>query len=213
MLLERERERLAATGRRLAEAGLVLGGAGNLSVRAGDQLAISAAGASLATLEPEQTLVVDMAGKLVDGGLPPSSELQLHLGVYRRFAAGAIAHTHPPSATAISCVLDELPVVHYQMLLLGGAIRVAPYATFGSSSLAEATVEALEGRTAALMANHGAIVHGGDLDVAFERARLLEWLSGLYLSASTVGAPRVLTEAQQRDVVSAGSHRGYGATR
>ena len=101
MLLEREREQLAATGRRLAEQGLVFGAAGNVSVRAGDRVAISAARAALATLEPAQTVVVDMDGELVDGELPPSSELHLHLGVYRRFGAGAIAHTHSLSATAL----------------------------------------------------------------------------------------------------------------
>ena len=62
----------------------------------------------------------------------PTSELELHLGVYRRYGAGAVVHTHATMATALSCVLDELPVVHYQMLLLGGPVRVAPYATFGS---------------------------------------------------------------------------------
>jgi L-fuculose-phosphate aldolase len=212
-MLEREREQLAAVGRRLGEERLVLGGAGNVSVRAGAQVAISAAQASLAALDPTEVVVVDLAGELLEGGRPASSELKLHLDVYRRFGAGAVVHTHSPSATALSCVLVEVPVVHYQMLLLGGPVRVAPYATFGSSELAEMTVEALEGRTAALMANHGAIVHGPDLEAAFERACLLEWLCELYLRASAVGTPRVLTEEQQLAVVSAGSHRGYGATR
>ena len=212
-MLEREREQLAAIGRRLAKEKLVHGGAGNVSVRTGEHVGISAAGATLATLDPSQVVVVDLEGELVEGELPPSSELQLHLGVYRRFGAGAIAHTHSPAATALSCVLPEVPVIHYEMLLLGGAIRVARYATFGSPELAQAAMEALEGRTAALMANHGAIAHGGDAEVAFERARLLEWLCTLYLRAASVGTPRVLTDEEQLAVVSAGSHRGYGATR
>ncbi len=212
-MLERERERVAATARRLAAEGLVRGGSGNVSVRAGEHVAISAAGALLGRLAPEQVVVVDLGGEQIDGDLPPSSELRLHLGVYRRFGAAAVAHTHSQAATALSCALSEVPVVHYQMLLLGGAIRVAPYATFGSPALAEATLAALEGRTAALMANHGAIVHGADLEVVLERALLLEWLCTLYLRAASVGSPRVLTEEEQLAVVSAGSHRGYGATR
>ncbi|HEY6398924.1 MAG TPA: class II aldolase/adducin family protein, partial [Solirubrobacteraceae bacterium] len=196
-MLEREREQLAAAGRRLATEGLVRGGSGNVSVRAGERVAISAAGAQLAGLTPGQIVVVDLAGQQIHGELSPSSEVGLHLGVYRRFGAGAVAHTHSLSATALSCVLTELPVIHYQMLLLGGAIRVAPYATFGTAALAEATISALEGRTAALMANHGAIVHGPDLDVALERALLLEWLCTLYLRAASVGSPRVLTEEEQ----------------
>jgi L-fuculose-phosphate aldolase len=211
-MLEREREQVAAVGRRLGEERLVLAGAGNVSVRAGEQIAISAAKASLASLEPAEVVVVGLDGELLEGGRPASSELGLHLGVYRRFGAGGVVHNHSPAATALSCVLDEIPMVHYQMLLLGGPVRVAPYATFGSSKLAEVTVEALEGRTAALMANHGAIVHGSDLEVAFERARLLEWLCELYLRAREAGTPRVLSEEQQLAVVSAGAHRGYGAT-
>jgi L-fuculose-phosphate aldolase len=212
-MLEREREHLAATARRLAAEGLVRGGSGNVSTRAGERIAISAAGAPLGSLALEQVVVVDLDGERLDGDLRPSSELRLHLGVYRRFAAGAVAHTHSESATALSCVLPEIPVIHYQMLLLGGAIRVAPYATFGSPALAQATLSALEGRTAALMANHGAIVHGADLEVVVERALLLEWLCALYLRAASAGSPRVLTEEEQLAVVSAGSHRGYGATR
>jgi L-fuculose-phosphate aldolase len=212
-MLEREREQLAATGRRLAAEGLVRGGSGNVSLRAAGRVAISAAGARLDSLAPEQVVVVGLDGEQVDGDLAPSSELRLHLGVYRRFGAGAVAHTHSRSAAALSCVLSEVPVIHYQMLLLGGAIRVAPYATFGSPELAQATLSALEGRTAALMANHGAIVHGADLDVAVERALLVEWLCTLYVSAASVGTPRALTEEEQVALVSAGSHRGYGATR
>ncbi len=212
-MLEREREHVAASARRLAAEGLVRGGSGNVSLRAGEHIAISAAGAPLGSLAPEQVVIVDLDGERIDGDQPPSSEVLLHLGVYRRLGAGAVAHTHSPSATALSCVLSELPVIHYQMLLFGGAIRVAPYATFGSQELAEATLSALEGRSGALMANHGAIVHGDDLEVAVERALLLEWLSTLYLRAAAVGIPRVLTEEEQLAVISAGSHRGYGATR
>ena len=72
-----------------------------------------------------------------------------------------MVHTHAPMATALSCVLEgELPCVHYQMLLLGGSVPVAPYATFGTPELAAAVLDALEGQTAALMANHGAITYG-----------------------------------------------------
>ena len=115
----------------------MLGTAGNVSARAGDHVAITPTGAVLAELEPAQVSIVDLEGVLVDGDLAPTSELALHLGVYERYGAGAVVHTHSPMATALSCVLDEVPCVHYQMLLLGGAVRVAPYATFGTPELAE----------------------------------------------------------------------------
>src|SRR5438270_806158 len=160
-MLGSEREEVAAACRRLAAEGLVLGTAGNVSARAGSHVAISATGAVLADATPDQVTVVDLEGQVVDGQLAPTSELDLHLGVYHRYDAGAVVHTHAPTATALSCVLDdELPCVHYSMLLLGGAVKVAPYATFGTPELAESVLDALEGRAAALMANHGANVRG-----------------------------------------------------
>jgi L-fuculose-phosphate aldolase len=212
-LLEPQRERIAAASRRLADQGLVVGTAGNLSERAGHLVAITATGATLAELTADQIAVVDLDGEHVQGELAASSELDLHLGVYHRYDAGAVVHTHSPMATSLSCVLDELPVVHYQMLLLGGAIRVAPYATFGSSELAELSVDALEGRAAALMANHGAIAHGPSLDLAVEQSLLLEWACTIYWHAAAIGTPRVLDTDQRQAVLSAALARGYGTTR
>jgi len=123
-------------------------------------------------------------------------------------------HTHAPMAAALSCVLDdELPCVHYQMLLLGGPVRVARYATFGTPELAENVLEALDGRTGALMANHGAITHARDLDQAVELALLLEWACGVYWHAAAVGSPRTLDEDQRQAVVTAAVERRYGTTR
>src|SRR3954451_20943820 len=132
MSLEAESEQVADASRRLAAEGLVLGTAGNVSVRGdGDLVAISPTGAQLADLGAAQVSVVDMDGNLVDGELEPTSELGLHLGVYERYGAGAVVHTHAPRSTTVACAVDELPCAHYQMLLLGGTVRVAPYRTFG----------------------------------------------------------------------------------
>jgi L-fuculose-phosphate aldolase len=210
-LLDGLREEVAATSRRLAAAGLVHGTAGNVSARAGEQVAITPTGAVLAELGGEQVAVVDTKGALAEGPLMPTSELDLHLGVYRRYDAGAVVHTHAPMATALSCVVDELPCVHYEMLLLGGTVRVAPYRTFGTRELADAVLEALEGRTAALMANHGALVHGPDLATAARLTELLEWACTLYWRASLIGEPTVLDEADRKAVVDAVVERGYGA--
>ena len=209
-MLEAEREGVARAARSLAEAGLVLGTAGNVSARAGDRVAITPTGARLAELEPEQVSVVDLDGRLLDGELEPTSEVGLHLGVYGRYEAGAVVHTHAPMATALSCVLDELPCVHYQMLLLGGSVRVAPYATFGTPELAAATLDALEGRTAALMANHGALVYAADVPAAVDGSLLLEWACELYWRAAALGTPRVLDDDARAAVVEAALERGYG---
>jgi L-fuculose-phosphate aldolase len=210
-VLEAEREAVAAAGRRLAGEGLVLGTAGNVSARQGDRVAISPTGAVLAEVEPDDVAVVDLDGNHLEGRLEATSELDLHLGVHRRHQPGAIVHTHQPVATALSCVVDEVPCVHYQMLLLGGTIRVAPYATFGTAELAESVVQALEGRAAALMSNHGAVVTAADPASAVESALLLEWACGLYWRAAAIGTPRVLGEDDRAAVVEAAVARGYGA--
>ena len=212
-MLEPVRERVAEVSRRLAAEGLVLGTAGNVSARQGNEVAITPTGAVLAHLEPDQVSVVDLKGTQLDGELAPTSELDLHLGVYRRYDAGAVVHTHAPMATALSCVLDELPCVHYQLLLLGGPVPVAPYATFGTPELASSVLDALEGGNAALMANHGAIVHSNDLDAALEMSLLLEWACTVYWRAAAIGEPRVLDAEQREAVVAAALARNYGSTR
>lgn len=212
--LDSARERVAAAARRLAAGGLVLGTAGNVSERVGDRVAVSPTGAVLAELTTEQVPIVDLEGHQTGGELEPTSELALHLGIYRRYGAGGVVHTHAPYATALACVLEhELPVVHYQLLALGGPVRIARYATFGTDELAEATLDALDGRQAALMASHGAIAHGAGLEQAVENALLLEWGCELYWRAAAIGTPRALDAGQAAAVVQAVLDRGYGRPR
>lgn len=212
-MLEAERDAVAVAGRRLAEEGLVLGTAGNVSVRSGERVAVTPTGAVLADVDPDDVAVVDLDGNLVEGPLEPTSELDLHLAVHRRYEPGAIVHTHQPVATAVSCVVDEVPCVHYQMLLLGGTVRVAPYATFGTPELARLVIEALDGRSAALMANHGAVVHAADAASAVDAALLLEWACSVYCRAVALGNPRTLDEDARAAVVEATATRGYGTTK
>jgi L-fuculose-phosphate aldolase len=211
-MLEGERERIAAAARRLADKGLVVGTAGNISERGGELIAITPTGAALEDLDAADVTVVDLTGRHLEGRFAASSELALHLGVYERYGAGAVVHTHAPIGTALACVLDELPVVHYQMLELGGPVRVARYATFGTSELAELTLDALSHRCAALMANHGTIAHGPDLDAAVNHSLLLEWVCTLYWNAAAVASPRTLDADQQAAYARAVIERGYGAT-
>jgi L-fuculose-phosphate aldolase len=210
--LEEQREQVAAASRRLAAEGLTPGTAGNVSARHEQLVAISPTGAVLADLQAEDVAVVDLDGSHVDGPYAPTSELGLHLGVYRRFDAGAVVHTHAPMATAIACVLrEELPCVHYQMLMLGGGVRIAPYRTFGTPALAEAVLQALEGHTAALMANHGALTYGNDIGGAVENMLLLEWACSVYWHAAALGKPRVLGREQLEAVVEQFVKSDYGS--
>jgi L-fuculose-phosphate aldolase len=205
------KEELAAAARRLAGEGLCPGTAGNLSARADELVVITPTGAVLAELQGHEVAVVKLDGTQVDGPLAPTSEIELHLGVYQRYGAGAVVHTHAPVATAIACVLeDELPAVHYQMLVLGGAVKIAPYRTFGTPELAEVVLDALEDHTAALMANHGAIAFGADIAGAVDNTMLLEWACSVYWRAAALGTPRVLDQEQLDDVVRSFVERGYG---
>jgi L-fuculose-phosphate aldolase len=204
------REDIAAACRRLAADGVVHATAGNVSAREGDLIAITPTGARLEDLSAGEVAVVDRSGALVDGPLAPTSELELHLGVVERFGAGAVVHTHAPFATALSCVLEEVPLVHYEMLMLGGPVRVAPYATFGTPELAAGVLDALDGRTAALMANHGTVSWGADLAGALAAAEVLEWACAVYWRACQIGKPRVMDEADREAFMTALTQRGYG---
>jgi L-fuculose-phosphate aldolase len=211
-VLDDERELVAATARRLAAAGLVSATNGNVSARRDDLIAVSPTGAVLAELQAADVPVVDLDGAVQSGALAPTSELALHLGVYRRYGSGAIVHTHAPMATALSCVLDEVPLVHYEMLGLGGSVRVAPYETFGSQALATGVLDALDGRFAALMSNHGAVTHGPDMAAAVRATELLEWACTVYWRAAQLGPPRVLDDAAVAAVAQRLSATGYGTT-
>lgn len=204
------RAEVAAASRRLAEAGLLIGTAGNVSARDGDRVAVTATGVVLADCAASDVTVVSPAGDVLEGDLAPTSEIELHLGLYDATATAAVVHTHAPYSTAVACVLDELPVLHYQQLTLGGAVRVAPYSTFGTPELAADVRAALEGRQAALMANHGSVAIGASLDQAVEHALLLEWLATLHHRASALGTPRALTDDEQLAVITAALERSYG---
>jgi L-fuculose-phosphate aldolase len=212
-VLEAQRREVAAACARLAGEGLVIGTAGNVSVRAGEHVVVTPTGGVFGQMTDTEMPVVSLDGEPVDGELAPTSELGLHLAVYERMDAGAVVHTHAPFATALSCVVDEVPAVHYQMLQVGGSLRVAPYATFGTAELAQNVEQALEGRSACLMQNHGMVAYGHDLAYAVESALLVEWACRLYWTASAIGTPSTLDEEQLQDVAAQVVRLGYGAKR
>ncbi len=213
MLLKTEREELAAAGRRLTEGGLVIGTAGNLSVRVDDLVAVTPTSAIIGELTAEMMTVLDLNGAVVEGELAPTSEVPLHLAVYRATGTGAIMHTHAVASTAIACTLDEIPVVHYAMLSLGGSLRVAPYATYGTPELAERVVAALDGRQAALLGNHGSIALGSSVAKAVANLELTEWVAELYARCLALGTPRVLDAREQEDVIRQALAGDYGTVR
>jgi L-fuculose-phosphate aldolase len=209
MLLEREREEIVRACRDLAAAGLVVGTAGNVSVRAGDLVAVTPSGVDYADLSARDVGVHRLDGTPVEAPLAPTSELPLHLAVYgSEPGAAAVVHTHSVAATAVSTLADELPAIHYYVAMFGGAVRVAPYATYGTDELAGNVVAALRGRTACLMGSHGAVTIGPDLKTAYDRSVYLEWVCEVYLRAAAAGQPRLLPPEEIEAV--AAKLAGYG---
>lgn len=211
LLLAAEREAVAAASRHLAETGLVIGTAGNVSARQGDLVAVTPTGSDLGTVTAEMVTVIDMDGQIVDGDLAPTSEVPLHTGIYAATNALAITHAHAMASTAVSCCLDELPALHYSCLELGGTPRTAAYATFGSQELADNVIEALKGRSAAMMQNHGSVAYGPTMDQAIHNLELLEWLAELYWRASSMGTPHMLTDKDFEAIIISAIEHGYGS--
>ncbi|MFI6905803.1 class II aldolase/adducin family protein [Nonomuraea sp. NPDC050394] len=201
MLLAELRQQMCEYGRRAVDQGLVIGSSGNLSARDGDLVAVTPSGVQLDRLTAEACTVVDLDGYLVEGDLQPSSETPMHLAVYATTSARAIVHTHSVFGTVVATTMTELPPVHYNALMLGGVVRVAEYATYGTPELAANVRLAMEGKQAALLANHGGVTIGATLEQAFEATRLLEWLCEVYVRGLSIGKPTVLTEDQLAAVI------------
>ena len=204
MKLNTERQAVVDAARRMIDTGLVVNTSGNVSVLAGDTVAITPSGIAYDTMTAGDVCLVSLGtGDAEADMLFPSSELPLHLAVYRARRAAAIVHTHSLYATALTTVRDRLPAIHYQVVDLGGVVPVLPYATFGSAELARLVADGLEGRNAVLMKNHGATTIGPDLPRAMARAITLEWIAQLYHQASLLGAPELLDDAELARVAAA----------
>ena len=197
MLLADARSAIVNSCQELSRSGLVVGTAGNVSVRSDDLVAVTPSGLRYAELTPELVGVHRLDGTVVEGPLAPTSELPLHLAINAaRPEVGAIVHTHSPAATALSTLVEEIPAVHYYVAMFGGPLVVAPYATYGTAELARNVVDALRDRTGCLMGNHGAVTVGPDLAGAQDKSVYLEWLCDVYLRASSAGSPRRLPAAE-----------------
>ncbi len=182
--------------RRMVTDGLVVDTSGNVSARDGDTIVITPSGRRYDTLRADELCVVGVDGQPLDLPFRPSSELPMHLAAYQQAETGAVVHTHSMFATAVATACPELPAIHYTIGFLGGPVRVVPYATFGSRELAGGLRAALAGRHGALLQNHGAVTTGRDVEEAYDRARLLEWLAELYYRSSRLGPPRLLSPAE-----------------
>ena len=182
------------------------GKSGNVSCRTPDGFLITPSGLPYAGMKPGDLVEVAADGAVPRGARKPSSEWRLHAAVYAaRPEAAAVVHTHSPMATALSCAREGIPALHYMIALAGGNdVRCAPYATFGTEALAANCVAALEGRRAALLANHGAVAFGATLAAARALAEEVENLARQYLALRAAGLAPVPLTAAEMEAVAAG---------
>lgn len=204
MRLAAEREAIVKFGRKLITSNLTTGSGGNLSLYNREErlVAIKPTGIEYFDLEPEDVVVLDPEGRIVEGRLKPSSEVNFHLGLMRgRADVNAVVHTHSVYATTIACLGWELPAVHYLVGFSGNKVPIAPYATFGTPELADNLLKSIGSYNACLLANHGLVTVGANLATAFAVAEEIELVARIYYQARGIGAPVILSDAQMAAVL------------
>jgi L-fuculose-phosphate aldolase len=196
------RKEIISTVQSFNETGLSVGKSGNLSARVKDGFLITPTGVSYDELEPEFIVGVDLNGNIISGQLKPSSEWPFHRAIYAsRDEINAVIHVHSPYATGIACTHQDIPAFHYMVAIAGGdSIRCAPYATVGTEALSRNALEALTGHRACLLANHGMIALGENIQSAFSLAQEVETLARQYWISKQAGDP-VLLENEEMAII------------
>jgi L-fuculose-phosphate aldolase len=203
------RQALVRTAAKVAATGLTPQLSGNLSVRSGEGFLITPSGLPFERVKPADISAMTLSGD-ASGRMKPSSEWPMHRAIYAvREDVGAIVHTHSAFATALSCVHREIPAFHYMVAVTGSdRVPVAKYGTFGGEPLARNVVEALAQGYACLIANHGAIAAGRNLEHAYRIAWEVETLAAQYSRAVQLGVPRLLDRAEMQRVIA--KFKSYG---
>ncbi len=195
MLMEKERLLLIEYGKKLVQAGLTKGTGGNLSIfdRKNGHVAITPSGIDFFEIQPEDIVIIDVDGNVIEGNRVPSSEWAMHVMPYKyRDDIDAVIHAHTMYATVMACLRQELPATHYMIAVAGENVRVAEYATYGSPELAKNAFEAMKDRKAVILANHGILTGANDLLNAFNILEEIEYCSEVYIKAKAIGEPVIL---------------------
>jgi L-fuculose-phosphate aldolase len=193
------REAIVEKARWMNAIGLNQGTSGNISARHDNKMLLTPTAVPYETMKPAMIAAFPIDGEYgtYDGPLLPSTEWRFHLDIMKaRPEVGAIVHTHSTFATVLAILRKPIPACHYMVAAFGGTdVRVADYATYGTKELAENALKALASRTGCLLANHGMIALGRDLDVAMWRALELETIAKQYYHSLVVGSPAILPDA------------------
>ncbi len=204
------REEMVSICRRMNTSDINQGTAGNLSVRSGDGFLITPSSMPYDVMTPDDIVEMDFDGTYVGGR--PSSEWRFHRDILRaREDINVVLHCHSVYATTLACHHKTIPAFHYMTGVAGGTtIRCARYATFGTQALSDAALEALEGRLACLLGQHGQISLGASLEAALWLAIEVETLSRMYVQALSLGEPPVLPDDEMERVIAQMKRMSYG---
>lgn len=194
------------------QSGLNQGTSGNISARYENRMLITPSATPYDAMTPEMiaSMPFDAEYGTWEGPLKPSTEWRFHFDILKnRPEMGAVVHAHPTYCTALAIAHKEIPACHYMIAVFGGTdVRCAPYARYGTPELSVLAIGALEGRTACLLANHGSIAIGEDLDKAMWRAVELETIARQYYLSLCIGGPVLLTDQQITDTMAGFSSYG-----
>jgi L-fuculose-phosphate aldolase len=204
------RQQMVRTCRKMNETGINQGTAGNLSVRFGDGFLITPSSLPYDGMEPDD--LVEMGWDGTYAGRRPSSEWRFHRDILKaRPDVNVVLHCHSAFATSVACHHRTIPAFHYMVGVMGGnTLRCARYATFGTQALSDAAIEALEGRMACLLGQHGQISLGTTLEGALWMAVEVETLTRMYVQALALGEPPVLPEEEMERVIAQMKRMSYG---
>ena len=205
MLLQKEREELVKYGKLIIQAGLTKGTGGNFSVynREKELMAITPSGIPYMIMTPEEVVIMDLKGNIVEGDLVPSSEHEMHATVYReREDVNAMVHMHSTFCTTLSALNEPLPAVDYLVAFSGDKeVKCAKYATYGTPELAKNAMEAMGKQNAVLLANHGLNAVAGSMMMAFAIAEQIEFCAEVYIRARSAGNPVILSDEEMERMV------------
>ena len=204
MLMENERKLIVEYGKLLVTKGLTTGTGGNISIfdKEKKYFAISPSGIDYFETKPEDVVIMDLDGKVVDGIRKPSSEWMMHLIFYKkRDDVEAVVHTHSRFASTISCMRWEIPALHYYVAFAGKTIPCAKYASYGTQELADNAFEGMGEGKAALLANHGLITIGRSVKEAFLIAEMSEEMAEYYYRTKSIGEPVLLDEKEMENML------------
>jgi L-fuculose-phosphate aldolase len=204
MMIQKQREAIVSYGRKMITSQLTTGSGGNLSIcdRASGRVAISPSGIEYFDLKPEDVVITDLDGQVIEGQYKPSSELGFHLALYRqRQDVTAVVHTHSVYATTMACLGWEIPAVHYLVGFSGYKVPLAPYATFGTPELAGNVADSIGAYNAVLLANHGLVAVGSNMARAFNTAEEIELVARIYYQTKAVGEPVILPDKEMERVL------------